>query len=87
LVIAKVIQSDTRISPAYTFMPTILAAKVVEKKGLPIKYTNYANIFLEEKADELPLESSRDYAIETEGEKQPPYSLVYNLSKVELLVL
>jgi hypothetical protein len=87
LVIVEVIQSDTRISPAYVFMPTILATKVVEKKGLPIKYTNYANVFLEEKADKLPPKSSRDYAIETEVEKQPFYSLVYNLSKIELLVL
>jgi hypothetical protein len=60
---------------------------VAEKKGFFIKYTNYANVFLEEKADELPLEGSRDYAIETEGEKQPLYGLVYNLSKTELLVL
>jgi hypothetical protein len=87
LVIAEVIQSDAKISPAYAFMPTISAAKVAEKKGLPIKYTNYADVFSEEKADELPPEGSRDYAIETEGEKQSPYGLVYNLSKTELLVL
>jgi hypothetical protein len=87
LVIAEVIQSDARISPAYAFMPTISAAKVAEKKGLLIKYTNYADVFLEEKANELLPEGSKDYAIETEGEKQPPYSLVYNLSETELLVL
>jgi hypothetical protein len=87
LVIAEVIQSDARISPAYAFMPTISAAKVVEKKGLLIKYTNYTNIFLEEKANKLPLEGFRDYTIKTKGEKQPLYSLVYNLSKIELLVL
>jgi hypothetical protein len=87
LVIVEVIQSDVKISLVYAFIPTILAAKVAEKKGLPIKYTNYVNIFLEEKADELPLEDSRDYAIKTKGGKQPPYSLVYNLFKIELLVL
>jgi hypothetical protein len=87
LVIVEVIQSDAKISLAYAFIPTISAAKVVEKKGLPIKYTNYANVFLEEKANELPLEGFRDYTIETEEEKQPLYSLVYNLSKIELLIL
>jgi hypothetical protein len=87
LVITEVIQSNTRISPAYAFIPTILAAKVVEKKSLLIKYTNYANVFLKEKANKLPLEGSKDYTIETEREKQPLYSLVYNLSKIELLIL
>jgi hypothetical protein len=36
LVIVEVIQSDARISLANAFIPTISAAKVVEKKGLPI---------------------------------------------------
>jgi hypothetical protein len=87
LVIAEVIQSNTKISLIYAFIPTISATKVVEKKSFLIKYTNYANIFLEEKADKLLLEGSRDYTIETEGEKQPLYNLVYNFSKTELLVL
>ena len=53
---------------------------------LPSKYAEYADVFSEANANMLPAGRPYDYPIDLEG-GQPPYGLIYNLSKKELKTL
>ena len=50
-------------------------------------YHDLEGIFSKEKANELPVSSSYDHKIKLEGDRQPPYGLIYPLSTPKLQVL
>lgn len=57
-----------------------------EEVQLPERYKDYADVFSEEGANQLPKHGPQDHAIElTSG--TPPFGPLYNLSAVELQVL
>ena len=58
----------------------------VEEVVLPVKYADFANVFSPTLVCKLLSHTLHDYAIET-GNDQPPFSLIYPLSAVELDVL
>jgi hypothetical protein len=69
---------------AYAFFPRIAATSGSEE--VPDQYEDYADVFSEAKADELPELGRQVHAIDT-GDEDPPYGPVYNLSEKELVVL
>ena len=55
---------------------------------IPIKYSNYSNIFSAKNAVELPENIEiNEYAIKLKEGKQPPFGLIYNLGPIELKIL
>ena len=54
---------------------------------IPLQYSNYADIALEDTLKDLPKHSASNLAINLEGEDILPYQLLYRLSKAELVVL
>ena len=50
-------------------------------------YRNLEGVFSKEKANELPVSGPYNHKIELEGDRQPPYGLIYPLSTPELHVL
>ena len=52
---------------------------------LPPEYTEYADVFSKENADEVPPKGGPEHAIELTGE--PPFGPLYNLSVKELAAL
>jgi hypothetical protein len=54
---------------------------------LPPEYSDFADVFLEKLARELPLLGGRIHAIKLELRKTPPWGLIYNLADTELRVL
>src|SRR6202022_2772400 len=63
-----------------------LAAASVSPE-LPLKYTDYADVFSEEEANRLPDENARQHSIDLIDGQEPPYGPIYNLSEKELKVL
>ena len=70
---------------AYAFMPTLAAASVLPE--LPLKYTDYTDIFSEEEANRLSDENARQHSINLIDRQEPLYRPIYNLSEKELKVL
>jgi len=70
---------------AYAFIPTLAAASILPE--LPLKYTDYTDIFSEEEANCLPNKNARQHSINLINRQEPLYRLIYNLSKKELKVL
>lgn len=83
---------------AYALLPTmttrvlnIRATRTTPpaKLEIPTEYMEWAEVFSEAKADELPNpeQGAWEHAIDTDEGKQPPYGPVYNLSETELVIL
>ena len=66
-----------------------LISLLAASKGttIPIKYSNFKDIFLEKNADKLPLLEGCQHPIILEEGTIPPYSPIYNLFKTKLKVL
>jgi hypothetical protein len=77
--------AQAKKNPAYALLPRIAAAGGVV--AVPLQYSEYADVFSEQKADTLPGEGSREHPIELIEGATPPYGPIYNLSERELEVL
>ena len=55
--------------------------------AVPKPYRDLEGVFSKEKANELPVSSPYNHEIKLEGDRQPPYGLIYPLSTSELHVL
>ena len=65
-----------------------IASLFIEKVKILDKYSDFANVFLEEKTLVLPeYIKFNEHAINLEDGKQPPYGLIYSLGPVELETL
>ena len=65
-----------------------LTLLLAEEITVPVKYSNFADIFSEKSANVLPERSgANEHAIELEEGKQPPYGPIYSLGPVELETL
>ena len=70
------------IYPARKAQIALLIAKEVK---IQTEYSNFADVFLKEKALALPEQTNlNDHAIKLENDKQPPYGPIYSLKPVEL---
>jgi hypothetical protein len=54
---------------------------------IPLKYSEYADVFSEERANTLLNEHALHYAIDLIIGHDPPYSLIYSLLEKELAIL
>ena len=70
---------------AYAVLPYLNAAP--EEPDLPDCYRQYADVFLEEKGEALPLDRTHKHAIKLLPGSSLTYSLIYSLSERELAVL
>ena len=65
-----------------------IASLLTEEVKIPDKYSDFADVFSEEKALVLPeCTDINEHAIKLEDDKQPPYGLIYGLRLVELVTL
>ena len=65
-----------------------IASLLTEEVKIPDKYSDFADVFSEEKALVLPeCTDINKYTIELEDGKQPPYRPIYSLGPVELETL
>ena len=65
-----------------------IALRVAEKVQIPTKYSDFLDVFLEEKALILPKATElNQYAIELQDGQQPLYRPIYNLSLMEPKIL
>ena len=65
-----------------------LALLLAEKVNVPAKYSDFANVFLEELANKLPEQTGvNEHAIKLEEGKQPPYGPINSLGPVEFKTL
>ena len=77
--------SKMTIHPARKAQLALLLAK---KVTVLAKYSDFADIFLEESANILPEQTGvNEHAKKLEKSKQPPYGLIYSLGPVELKTL
>ena len=73
------------IHPAREAQIALLVAKEVK---IPTKYSDFSDIFLEEKASILPEATEMNqHAIKLQEGQQPPYGPIYSLGPVELETL
>ena len=72
----------------FTQIEAQIASLLTEKVTIPNKYSDFANVFPEEKALVLLKQTELNkYAIELEEDKQPSYKPIYSLGLVELETL
>ena len=65
-----------------------IASLLTEEVKIPDKYSDFTNVFLEEKALVLPERTKLNkHAINLKDGKQPPYGPIYSLVPVELETL
>ena len=65
-----------------------LALLLVKKVTIPAKYSDFADVFLEESANVLPEQTEvNEYTIKLEKGKQPSYGPIYSLEPVEFKTL
>ena len=65
-----------------------MALLLAKKVTIPAKYSDFADIFLEESANVLPEQTgANEHTIELKKGKQPPYEPIYSLGPVELKIL
>ena len=77
---AQIIGSDS--------MPLAALKQNEAPTKVSIKYSDFADVFLEKKALVLPEQTDfNEHAIELESGKQPPYAPIYSLGPVELETL
>ena len=84
--IAKAVESD--IEPLDEGDTVFVLAFVTEDGQIqcPKEYAEYADVFSEERAEDLPELGRKTHGIDT-GTQEPPYGPVYNLSETELATL
>jgi hypothetical protein len=78
--IKEIKEGDAAFVLALTLEEDVLLAQC------PKEYEAYINVFLEEGAGALPKLGRKTHGIDTRTQ-EPPYGLVYNLSKTELATL
>ena len=62
-----------------------LALLLTEKVTVPVKFSDFADVFLEKSANVLPERTGANkHAIKLEEGKQPPYGPIYSLGPIEL---
>ena len=67
---------------------TQIASLLVKEVRIPDKYSDFADVFSEEKALMLPERIElNEHVIDLEDGRQPPYGLIYSLGPVELEIL
>ena len=67
---------------------TQIALLVAEEVKIPIKYSDFLDVFLKEKASILPEATKiNQHAIKLQKSQQPPYEPIYNLGPLELETL
>ena len=65
-----------------------ITSLLIEEVKIPDKYSDFTNVFSEEKALVLPERTElNEHAIDLEDGKQPPYGPIYSLGPVELETL
>ena len=65
-----------------------IASLLTEDVKIPDKYSDFTDIFSEEKALALPERTEfNEHAIDLENGKQPPYGPIYSLGRIELETL
>ena len=65
-----------------------IASLIAEEVKIPTEYSDFADVFSEEKALVLPKRTNlNEHAIELKDGKQPPYGPIYSLGRVELETL
>jgi hypothetical protein len=82
--------SNRKGAQTFAFLPTLNSVRRLSTdKGpaIPDEYSEFADVFSEESADELPPLEGRQHPIILEEGTIPPYSPIYNLSEAELEVL
>ena len=74
--------------PIYPAREAQIASLVAEEVKIPTEYSDFSNVFLEEKASILPEATElNQHAIELQEGQQPPYGPIYSLGPVELEML
>ncbi|KAG5723902.1 hypothetical protein E4T56_gene9787 [Termitomyces sp. T112] len=66
---------------------TVLESKMEEQilsKVVPLEYHEFANMFSEGSAKELPLHHSYDHKIDLKEGTSPPFGKIYNMSEIKL---
>ena len=77
--------STMAIHPAREAQIALLIAEVVK---IPTEYSDFSDVFLEEKTSILPEATKlNQHAIELQEGQQPPYGPIYSLGPVELKML
>ncbi|KAG5329709.1 hypothetical protein C0989_009341 [Termitomyces sp. Mn162] len=67
-----------------TTMPESKTEEQILSKVVPLEYHEFADMFSQGSAKELPLHCSYDHKINLEEGTSPPFGKIYNMSKVEL---
>ena len=74
--------------PIYPAREAQIASLVAEEVKIPTEYSDFSNVFSEEKASILPeVTELNQHAIELQEGQQPPYGPIYSLGPVELETL
>ena len=72
----------------HTNRKTQIASLLTEEVKIPIKYSDFTDVFLDKKALMLPEHTKlNEYAINLKNCKQPPYGPIYSLGLMELKTL
>ena len=74
--------------PIYPAREAQIASLVAEEVKIPTEYSDFSDVFSEEKASILPEATElNQHAIELQEGQQPPYGPIYSLGPVELEML
>ena len=74
--------------PIYQAQKAQIALLVAKEVKILTKYSDFSNVFLDEKALILPeVTKLNQHAIELQEDQQPPYKSIYSLGPVELKTL
>ena len=83
-----VISLSLNSMPIYLAQKAQIALLVAEKVQFPIEYSDFLDVFLEEKALILPEATEfNQHAIKLQEGQQPLYELIYSLGLIELEIL
>ena len=74
--------------PIYPAREAQIASLVIEEVQIPSEYSDFSDVFSEERASILPEATElNQHAIELQEGQQPPYGPIYSLGPVELKML
>ena len=74
--------------PIYPAREAQIASLVAEEVKIPTEYSDFSDVFLEEKASILPEATEMNqHAIKLQEGQQPPYGPIYSLGPMELETL
>jgi len=76
-----------RLAIAYALLPRFCKASLSESEEIPEEYQDFADVFSEKDAAELPPIEGRQHPIELKEGEEPPYGPIYALSETELGIL